>query len=429
MGKAQSMRQSLQRLSAALTGVVFVAMLATQILPGSASATGQVTARKILMSTSAPSAQATYALTFTPATTYTTTAASLAIDFCSDTPLPGQTCAFSAATVPTVAAGVTVAVSSGTVTSPATVLGSGTPLHTLGVTNISAGFTSGTPITITFNATPASTLTNPTGASPGSFYARVVTYNSATGATTGGATGYVPANSTGGATTIGSGALDTGGIALAVTSNITITSKVYETLTFCVYTGSCGTAPNLTLGSATTGALDPSNAYVNSATAYQIATNAGTGVNVTMTGTTLCRSATPANCNTGTATINTITSIGTTAGFTTPATSSVGTEQFGMCAWKNGSAALTVAAPYNDTINSCTGAPLATGIYTGSSVFGFDDTTGAGGTNNAAGSQVMSSSGAVAPVTGSFSFLGNIAPATEPGIYTTNLNMVATGTF
>jgi len=414
-------------------------MLATQVLPGSASATGQVTARKIVMSTSAPSAQATYALTFTPATTYTTTAGSLAIDFCSDTPLAGQTCAFSAATVPTVASGVTVAVSSGTVTSPATTLGSGTPLHTLGVTNISAGFTSGTPITLTFNATPASSLTNPSGASPGSFYARIVTYNSAAGATSGGATGYVPANSTGGATTIGSGALDTGGIALAVTSNITITSKVYETLTFCVYTGSCGTAPNLTLGSATTQALDPSNAYVNSATAYQLATNAGTGVNVTMTGTTLCRPG--GTCTTGNTNSFTISSVGSyctaanpnctpnTGSVAAVATSQTGSEEFGMCAWKNGSAALTVATTYNDTVNSCTGAPLTTGIYTGSSVFGFNDSASAGGTNNAAGSQVMSSSGAVAPVTGSLSFMGNIASATEPGIYTTTLNMVATGTF
>lgn len=421
MDRATAFRPSLHRLSAVLTAIVFVIMLATQVLPGSASALGQVTARKIVMSTSAPSAQATYALTFTPATTSAN--ASIIVDFCSDTPLPGATCAFSAATVPTVASGVTSSVGT------ASVLGSGTPVHTIAVTTIAGGVTSGTPITITFNSTPASTLTNPTGASPGSFYARVITYSTATGATSGSTTGYVPANTTGGTTQIGTLGLDSGGIALAVTSNITITSKVYETLTFCVYTGSCGTAPNLTLGSSTTGALDPSNAYVNSATAYNLATNAGSGVNVTMTGTTLCRSATPSNCNTATANANTITSIGTTAGFTTSATSAVGTEQFGMCAWKNGSAALTVATPYNDTVNSCTGAPLATGIYTGSSVFGFNDNTSSGGTNNAAGSQVMSSSGAVAPVTGSFSFLGNIAAATEPGIYTTTLNMVATGTF
>jgi hypothetical protein len=98
-----------------------------------------------------------------------------------------------------------------------------------------------------------------------------------------------------------------------------------------------------------------------------------------------------------------------------------------MCAWKNGSTALTVATKYIDSVNACNG--ITTGTYAGTSRFGFDDSAAADGTNNAAGTQVMSSTGAVPTVTGAFTFLGNIAATTEAGVYSTSLNMVATGTF
>jgi hypothetical protein len=98
-----------------------------------------------------------------------------------------------------------------------------------------------------------------------------------------------------------------------------------------------------------------------------------------------------------------------------------------MCADVNGSSALIVDSTYLDTANSCNG--LTTGVYTGTSLFGFNDSAGTGGTNNAAGSQVLYSTGAVPIYTGSITFLGNIGATTEAGIYTTSLNLVATGTF
>ncbi|HSX47483.1 MAG TPA: hypothetical protein VLF63_01790, partial [Patescibacteria group bacterium] len=213
--------------------------------------------------------------------------------------------------------------------------------------------------------------------------------------------------------------IDSGGIALSTASNISITSKVFETLTFCVFQSSCGTAPALTLGDPTTGALSTSNAFVNANSQYTLATNAGSGVSVTMTGTTLCRPG--GTCTTG-ANAFTISAIGST-----PTTSSTGTEQFGMCADVTGSSALTTAAAYTDSINACHG--LTTGSYSGTSQFGFNDSASAGGTNNAAGSQVLSSTGAVPSFTGTFGFLGNIAATTEAGVYATSLNLVATGTF
>ena len=89
---------------------------------------------------------------------------------------------------------------------------------------------------------------------------------------------------------------------------------------------------------------------------------------------------------------------------------------------------VSVASTYTDsTATKCHS--LTTGTYSGSSTFGFNDSSSAGGTNNAAGSQVISSTGAIASYTGTFAFLGNISVTTVAGIYTTSLNMVATGTF
>jgi hypothetical protein len=254
-------------------------------------------------------------------------------------------------------------------------------------------------------------FTNPSTAT--GFYARILTY------ATGNASGYAPANTTGSTPTTGT-FVDYGGAALSTASNISVTSKVFETLTFCIFQTSCGTAPALTLGDPTTGALSTSSAYINSNAQYTLATNAGNGIAVTMTGTTLCRS-NGANCLTG-ASQYTISAIGAT-----PAVLSAGTEQFGMCADVTGSAALTVSSAYVDAINACHS--LTTGTYAGTSKFGFNDAATSGGTNNAAGSTVLTSTGAVPAYTGSFAFLGDIAATTEAGLYTTSLNLVATGTF
>ena len=345
------------------------------------------------MNSSATSTATTYVLTFTPVTT----AQELIVDFCANDPLISDSCTFAAGTVPTISS-PTSSVGS------ASAVGSGSPVHTIKVTGLTE--TGGSPFTVSFTAG----VTNPTTAT--SFYARVLTY------ATGNASGYTPANTSGNTPTTGT-FVDSGGIALSTVSNISITSKVFETLSFCVFQTSCGTAPTLTLGDPTTGALSISNAYDNSDAQYTLATNAGAGVSITMTGTTLCRPG--GTCTTG-ANAFTISAIGST-----PLVLSTGSEQFGMCADKNGSSALSVAAKYTDAINNCHS--LGTGVYAGTSKFGFDDSASADGTNNASGSQVLSSSGAVPTITGSFTFLGDIAATTEAGIYSTSLNMVATGTF
>ncbi|GAC1498697.1 MAG: hypothetical protein NVS1B10_00720 [Candidatus Saccharimonadales bacterium] len=401
MGTKKFIKLASSRLIFSALAIVFVGSLSTQVLPSVANA-AQITTRSITMSTSAASTAATYALTFTPATTQAS--GELIVDFCSNSPLVSDVCNFTAGTVPTIASPTS---SVGT----ATAVGTGSPVHTIKVTGLT--LTAATPITINFTAG----ITNPT--TNVSFYARVLTYS------TGNAANYVPAATTGNTPTVGAGNLDTGGIALSTAANISITSKVFETLSFCVFTTSCGTSPVLTLGDPTTGALSVTNSYTNNSAGYSIATNAGSGASVVMKGTTLCRSS-GANCLTG-ASQYTISATGSTA-----TARSAGTEQFGMCVDVTGTASITPAATYTDS-SAAACHLLGTGVYATSpgATFGFNDSAAAGGTNNSAGSQVFSSTGAVPSYsnTTGLTFLGNIAATTEAGIYTTSLNLVATGTF
>ncbi len=389
-----------KRLGFGFLAVVLIASSTTYIFkPPLAYAVGQVSSRKIVMSTSLTSATATYALTFTPVTT----SQELIVEFCSNSPLVGDTCSFTAATVPTVASPVS---NVGTASS----VGTGSPVHTIKVVGLA--MTAATPFTINFT----SGITNPTTAL--SFYARILTYPSGAG----GAVNYVPGNTSPATPTTGT-YTDYGGVALATTNNLLVTAKVFETLTFCVFQTACGTQANLTLGDPVTQALSTSNAYVNSNAQYTLSSNAGGGVNVTMTGQTLCR-ATPqtfVNCPIG-ASVNTIRAIGAT-----PVVRSPGTEQFGMCVDVVGSS-LTAGSDYTDSINNCNSG-LATGAYAGTSKFGFDDSAGANGSNSASGSQVMSSTGSVANTTNTFSLVADISSTTDAGYYQSSLNMVATGTF
>ena len=411
VGRIKSLRLTVRRLLPGFFTALFVATLFAQLLPLAIAEANQITVRSIVMSTSAASAQAEYSLTFTPATTEATS--SLVVDFCANDPLISDTCTFAAGTVPTVSAGVTAS------TGTAGVLGSGTPIHTISDDTIALA--AGTPITINFDLTPSAHLTNPT--TNVSFYARVITYSTSTGATSASTTGYVPSATSGTTPQEGTLAIDTGGIALSTTANITITSTVYETLSFCVFQTACGTTPSLILGSASppTGALSTGSAYVNSNAQYTIATNAASGAAVWMTGSTLCRPG--GTCATG-ANAYTIKAIGNTA-----LISGVGTEQFGMCVDTTGvTGTFAAIPPYKDTsVNNChTG--IATGTYAGSALFGFYDSA-VNGTNSPGGDEVMASTGVIASYTGTFAFLGNIAATTAAGIYSTSLNLVATGTF
>lgn len=384
--------------------------LTGQFLPAGVSADpGQVGSRSITISSSAPSATGvTYTIKFTPATATTGgTGTDIIVDFCSNDPLIGDSCTATAGTDVPDFSGAAISTSDGAAGWTLAKIGSNRGVK---LSNTTALLSAGTPITLTVTG-----VTNPsnvaTSGSPGAgtFYGRILTYSGRT-AVTDSATPGSP--------------VDTGGIALSTASNINITSKVFETLSYCVFQTACGTAPQLALGDTSTGALDVNNAYVNANAQYTIATNAGGGAAVMLTGHTLCRTpGTPANCATGSS-VYTITATGDQANVV----SVPGSEQFGMCVDATGSnGGLAAQAPYNDLANSChTG--ISTGIYTGNSDFAFDDNSTTG-TASASGVKILQSTGAISTYTGTFAFLGNISATTEAGIYQTSLNTVATGTF
>jgi hypothetical protein len=204
--------------------VVLVSAVAPALMQTSAAAVGQVTVRSVEMSTSAASTAGSYKLTFTPVTL----TQEVVVEFCSDTPFPGATCAFATSSVPTVASPTSSAASAGA-NGTATALSGGTPTHAFKITGLTMAAGSSYNITV-------SGMTNPSTANA-TFYARIYTY------TTGGAASYTEASSSGTAPTIGS-PTDNGGVALATASTIAITAQVLETISFCVYLGtaSCGTA-------------------------------------------------------------------------------------------------------------------------------------------------------------------------------------------
>lgn len=360
------------------------------------SAAGQVSERSITMSTSAASATGvTYSVSFKAATS--TSTAAVLVDFCSSSPIIGDACG--------APAGLDLNVTAAT------------------LANVSANMISPVEDIVTFAASPGTLLFSFTGFSPSvgdvmsfditgvdnpsttntSFYARVVTYDSLTDAQ-----GYTAANPD-----VVGAHIDDGGIALSTANQITITAKVQERLTFCVFTNSpancaAATGSAIALGD-DNGILDYSAAHANSNAGFIASTNATNGVDIYMKGTTLTSGA------------NTITAV-------SPAVNSaIGTEQFGMCADTDGAGAFSIDAAYVPTTGDC--GAIATSStatpYTGLEEF-FLDTTA---TASASGDLLASSAGASQPTEGTLAFLGNIDLVTEAGIYTSTMTFIATGTF
>lgn len=350
-----------------------------------------VTTRSITMSSSADGTltagqNVTYDVQFDLGSNQTT--GSIAVQFCSNSPIIGDSC-----TAPT-----------GFDVDAAT--------EATGGSNDLSGFTKDATETVVnrFVAavdTPAadvigdtvhitlSGVDNPDGAN-GTFYARVFTY----------------------ATSDGTGAsTDAGGIALSTAAQITVTSKVQERLVFCVYTtgagndctGKSGTA--IALGD-TNGVLDPAGPYVDKNAKFSITTNASGNAVVRVKGATL---------TTGAYTIDAIGG--------TPATSALGTEQFGLCVYESAGSGLTEDAVYDGGAGAeCAGTTQSAGTGTvggnGTADFAFDTAS----TTSTYGDAIATKA-AGAYSTGTLATIGNISNTTEAGIYTTTLTFIATGTY
>lgn len=383
-----------------LATVLLCAAMLPLVRVQKASAYGLLTNRAIELSSSKQNdTGVTYLVSFNLVAA--STIKSIAVDFCSTTPIIGDTCtvptAFTVGGSPTVAnfsiggnsqAGWTYAS-----------LNSG---RTLTITK-AAGYTpAGAGEAVTFEITG---VHNPNTTNT-SFYGRLLTFpNNAGSDSAANYTDTVPGTPT-----------DAGGVAMSTTNQITITSKVQERLAFCVYTGAnCAAGGNaVTLGD-TNGVLDPAGPYVDKTTKYDVSTNASSGVAIRIKGDTLKAGSYD------------VTAIGGTA-----VVSSAGTEQFGFCSYQSTGSGLTPVTLYDGTGGTgggaCSGTSQSAGTGTtggvGTSKFAFDTTN----TNTTYG-QVFANKTAGNTSTGVIAFLGNVANTTEASIYTTTLTFVATGTY
>lgn len=263
-------------------------------------------------------------------------------------------------------------------------------------------------------------VTNPTAVNE-TFYARIMVFETAADAT-----GYTVANN--------NDPQQGGGIALSTAQAVVIEARVQERITFCVFTGApttfdgddCSGVVNPVVLGDTNGVLDFEMPSISRDANYAITTNAGAGATVRMQGGTL---------TSGSFSIDAIGDVAPGDGIATG--SDPGTEQFGMCTYHYSASAagLTPRAPYDsgDCVNTVQGQGAGNDQ---SAEFAFDlDGTDVGvfeAVTGGVGSlygQAIATKTAGDWSTGALVFLGNISTVTEPGIYTTELNFIATGRY
>jgi hypothetical protein len=386
--KMKSLRFLDRRAGYSLASIgMLLGVISPAVIPAFVSA-DTLSSRSIEMSSSDADATAKYTITFTPTADFQ----NLVIDWCSDSPIVGNsTCAaptgFDAKT------GVTLTATS--------VLGTtafdganSTATHTE-ITGTSDSGTSA--VTFELNG-----VHNPS--TVGTFYARIYTY----GATQ----NYTDFDTLG--TTV-----DTGGIALSVNDSFGVTAAVRESLTFCVSHAApgpnCGAGagtdpddPSMILGQGTGDDIALDSATVSSYNNYvQLSTNAEHGAVVRLTNSTGCgglKRVGAAGCDIPAATSDLV----------------AGTAGFGV---KFGTAAsVATATGATGTIVPATG-------YSTSSYF-MDNTTSNDNVSSPYGGSILNTSGA--PVSNKqivFTTAAAISNGTPAGLYKATLNMIASGTF
>jgi hypothetical protein len=368
-----------QRAASIATALVMViAGLSPVVLHGTAGA-AIVDSRYIKMSSSAVSAASTsYEISWKSGST--TNFKSVAIDFCANSPIVGDSCT------------ATVGTSTPSLGTPV-VTGSGVGAWTESTVNTGRTLvvSDATGITPAVNDVQTMTLTSATNPSAlGTFFARILTFPNASGTNS-------AANYTAGTP----GAyIDYGGVALSTANQLTITAKVQESLTFCVYAtfstncaGSSGTA--VTVGDSN-GILSPTSVLTDlESPGFGLSSNAAHGVIVRMKGSTLTSGS------------NTIDPFGGGSGACTADSVSTSVEQFGMRA--------TTTSP----ITVDPGYACSSGNHS-------LDTTNIATTY---GDTLASTAGALDETHVPMEFAAKSATATEAGIYTATFTFIATGTY
>lgn len=386
-----------------ILSMIGLVLVVTALVPaftfGTAHAAGgMVTSRSLTMSSSTAGASGvTYSIAFTAASSYTFS--SMVIDFCGDSPISGyatclNTYAFSIGT-PTVTAFDIGSVAI-TGTWAATKLNSNRTL----VESCTASCPAVTSASnITLNIT---TVTNPNTINT-TFYARIYTYVTNIGSS------YTLASP---------GTIqDYGGLAMSTGNAITITSKVQEQLTMCIYLHSLscatqsGAAISILLGD-THDVLSSAGPFVDNTTQMDVSTNALNAATVYLKGTTLTN---------GTQTIN---GMGNTAVVSAPTTS-----QFGICGWVSAGSSGTLAATYNsntycNTTTETAGTGATGGAGTTPATFGFGTNV-----NNGTTGDLFLTETAGTTTTFRLAFIANIAATQASGIYTSNLQFIGIGSY
>ena len=373
----------------ATLAALVVATLAQGLLPTLASA-DQVTDRSVALSSSSKgSTGVTYNVSFTTGAS-SATAGAFVVEFCSNTPLIGQSC-----TAPTgmVATGATTATGGASISTT-------TAATANKVTVVKAGMTAATAESVEIGG-----ITNPSAA--GTIYARIVTYD-----TDAHAANYAT-------TTLGAGQIDQGGVAMSITDTVGVSGAVLESMSFCVsgetLADNCVgggasapalTAPTLKLGEDNGGVIALTPSAVSSGTIYtQISTNAVGGAVVSLKSNAvncggLLRAGAPTACDIGPA----------SAGLT------LGNALFGV---KTG-AAVDGADGHYDPAGSYNASTYYMGYTAGNAT----------GVTSTYGDPILNTAGAVAnnlnmPLT----FGASVANNTPAGSYSADLSLIATGKF
>jgi hypothetical protein len=378
------MKNILKALQRPLYAIAALALLvgvtATSVVPGFASAYGEVTNRSIEISSAQQSATAEYTVKFT----LTSAAKSVALDFCDTSPLYADTCG--------APAGFTVAsatLSSQTGSSGWAIVGAATSATHLEIGGATQAAASTTVTLVLANITNPSSL--------GGFFGRIYTYGVADPDWTAVATpGTV---------------VDFGGIALSTAEAVQVTARVQEKLQFCVSatvmsSNDCTgqTTPAITIGSGTPKVLDTTT---STAPAYvQVSTNAGGGVSVRMKNS----NATCTNPGGLSRDGGTTCDIGPANGGAAVSAALSGAE-FGLYCTPD--AGLTAQAPYSDSATPTYGM----------------DTVSAQNVTTTYGSQILTSAGALDGVNSVLTFGAQSALTTPAGVYTASMDLIATGVF
>lgn len=369
---------------------LLLGMVTPAVFPAFASAYTVLSGRSIQMSSATASATGvTYKLTFTPSIAISS-GGGFIVDFCDSSPILGGSCT----TTPPAGMSTTSAVL-GTVSSAGTLTNS---------TNGRLKFTASATIPASADSYEFTTITNPSAV--GTFYARVYTYADAT------ALGNYSS-----ITSIGS-PQDAGGVAMSTVNAIGVSATVMETMTFCTAPStwtpatncSGASAPSLVLGTGSPAALGTTT---QTAGAFaELSTNASSGAVVNMKNSNNCGglrrvSAGAATCDI--APTNTSTSLA--AGGQGLFGLNVGTANTSLT---GASGTLTALAPYSTTNQY--GMTYSGSINTGvSSVYGDP-------IFNSGGNPV---SNVYLPLT----FAANASNVTPAGVYSAQMDMIATGTF